>query len=119
MQHRLVSDTAASGSAERTASPPVLASNMATPLRVLIVEDSLEDAELVLVELKRGGYEVAYERVTTEPEVRHALQTGTWDLIISDYSLPGFDGRRCLQIYREFDLDIPFILMSGTVGEEI
>ena len=80
---------------------------MATHLRVLIVEDSLEDAELVLVELKRGGYDVSYERVTTEAEVRRALQTGTWDLIVSDYSLPGFDGRRCLQIYREFDLDVP------------
>ncbi len=92
---------------------------MATPLRVLIVEDSLEDAELLLVELKRGGYEVAHKRVTSETEVRHALESETWDLIVSDYSLPGFDGRRCLQIYREFDLDIPFILMSGTVGEEI
>src|SRR5579863_6322993 len=115
MQHRLVSDTAASGSAERTASPPVLARTVATPLRVLIVEDSLEDAELVLVELKRGGYDVTHRRVTTETEVRQALETETWDLIVSDYSLPVFDGRRCLQIYREFDLDIPFILMSGTV----
>ena len=92
---------------------------MATPLRVLVVEDSLEDAELLLVELKRGGYEATHRRVTTEAEVRHALETETWDLIVSDYSLPGFDGRRCLQIYREFDIDIPFILMSGTVGEEI
>ena len=92
---------------------------MATPLRVLIVEDSLEDAELLLVELKRGGYDVSYERVTSEPEVRRALQAGAWDLIISDYSLPGFDGKRCLQIYREFGIDVPFILMSGTVGEEI
>ena len=92
---------------------------MATPLRVLIVEDSLEDAELLLVELKRGGYEVTHKRVTSETEVRHALESETWDLIVSDYSLPGFDGRRCLQIYREFDLDVPFILMSGTVGEEI
>ncbi len=92
---------------------------MATPLRVLIVEDSLDDAELLLAELKRGGYEVTYERVTNEAGVRHALQTSTWDLVISDYSLPGFDGMHCLEIYREFDLDIPFILMSGTVGEEI
>ena len=66
---------------------------MATPLRVLIVEDSLEDAELLLAELRRGGYDVSYERVTSEPEVRRALQAGSWDLIISDYSLPGFDGK--------------------------
>ena len=92
---------------------------MATPLRVLVVEDSLEDLELLLAELKRGGYDVAYERVTNEAGVRNALATGSWDLIISDYSLPGFDGRHCLQIYRGFNLDIPFILMSGTVGEEI
>ncbi|HEU5399454.1 MAG TPA: EAL domain-containing protein, partial [Gammaproteobacteria bacterium] len=92
---------------------------MATPLRVLVVEDSLADAELLLLELKRGGYEVSYERCTTEAEVRKALKTGTWDLIVSDYSLPGFDGMRCLQLYRESGLDIPFLLMSGTVGEEI
>src|SRR5690242_1411991 len=92
---------------------------MATPLRVLIVEDSITDAELLLMELKRGGYEVSYERYTTEAEVRRALKAGPWDLIVSDYSLPGFDGMRCLQLYRESGLDIPFILMSGTVGEEI
>ncbi|HET7174507.1 MAG TPA: EAL domain-containing protein [Gammaproteobacteria bacterium] len=92
---------------------------MATPLRVLLVEDTLADAELLLMELKRGGYEVSYERYTTEAEVRLALKVGTWDLIVSDYSLPGFDGMRCLQLYRESGLDIPFLLMSGTVGEEI
>ena len=119
MYRRHLSETVASSSAERPPGPPAPATAMAIPLRVLLVEDSVEDAELVLVELKRGGYDVSHERVTSERDVRHALESGSWDLIVSDYSLPGFDGRRCLQIYREFNLDIPFILMSGTVGEEI
>jgi EAL domain-containing protein (putative c-di-GMP-specific phosphodiesterase class I)/PleD family two-component response regulator len=119
MDRRLVPDTVPNGSTEPSKARVTAAALMAAPLRVLIVEDSLDDAQLLLAELKRGGYDVTHERVTNEAGVRSALQTGTWDLIISDYSLPGFDGMRCLQIYREFGLDIPFILMSGTVGEEI
>jgi diguanylate cyclase (GGDEF)-like protein len=91
----------------------------ATPLKVLIVEDSEADAELLLLELKRGGFDIASLRVSTEAEVRHAFATETWDLVISDYSMPNFDGMRCLQICREFTLNVPFILMSGSVGEEI
>ena len=90
-----------------------------TPLKVLIVEDSEADAELLLLELKRGGFDVISLRVSTEAEVRNAFASEAWDLVISDYSMPGFDGMRCLQIYQEFALNIPFILMSGTVGEEI
>lgn len=92
---------------------------MAIPLRVLIVEDSDSDAELLLFELERGGFEVSHRRAASEAEVHQALDEGEWDLIISDYSMPGFDGMRCLQIYQERKLDAPFILMSGTVGEEI
>ncbi len=119
MDRRLIPETVQNGSPEPLTAEAHAATAMATPLRVLIVEDSLDDAQLLLAELKRGGYTVTHERVTNEAGVRRALGTGSWDLIISDYSLPGFDGRRCLQIYREFNLDIPFILMSGTVGEEI
>ncbi|MGE5624837.1 MAG: EAL domain-containing protein [Bacillota bacterium] len=89
------------------------------PLRVLIIEDSDADVELLLMELARGGFDVTHGRALTETDVHHALEDSTWDLIISDYSLPGFDGRRCLQVCQERGLDIPFILMSGTVGEEI
>ena len=116
MRYRL---EAAADPAELSLGGSAQAASVATSLRVLVVEDSLADAELLLMELRRGGYDVSYERYTTEPEVRAALKTGTWDLIVSDYSLPGFDGMRCLQLYRESGLDIPFILMSGTVGEEI
>ena len=91
---------------------------MATPLRLLLVEDSESDAELLLMELRRGGFDVSHERIVNESGLRHALETGSWDIVISDYSLPGFDGLRCLQIYHEYGRDMPFILMSGTVGEE-
>ena len=116
MRYRL---EAAADSAELRLGSLAQAMPVATPLRVLIVEDSVTDAELLLMELKRGGYDVSHGRYTTEAEVRKALKAGPWDLIVSDYSLPGFDGMRCLQLYRESGLDIPFILMSGTVGEEI
>ncbi len=91
---------------------------VATPLRVLLVEDSEADAELLLLELRRGGFEVSHERVVDEAGLRRALEHGSWDIVISDYSLPGFDGLSCLRIYREYGKDMPFILMSGTVGEE-
>ena len=90
-----------------------------TPLRVLIVEDSDSDAELLLFELQHGGFDVTHRRAASEVEVRRALDEDEWDLVISDYSMPGFDGRRCLQIFQERNLDVPFILMSGTVGEEV
>lgn len=92
---------------------------LATPLKVLIVEDSEADEALLLLELRHGGFDVTSLRVSTETELRSAFATGAWDLVISDYSLPGFDGMRCLQIYGELGLTIPFILMSGSVGEEI
>ncbi len=92
---------------------------MATPLRVLIVEDSDQDAELLLIELAHGGFAVEHRRAMSEAAVRDALTTANWDLIISDYSMPGFDGMHCLALCQEYELDIPFILMSGTVGEEI
>ncbi len=92
---------------------------MPIPLHVLLVEDSVNDAELILRELKRGGFAPDYRRVFNEAQVFEALTTPTWDLIISDYSLPDFDGTRCLKIYKESGLDMPFILVSGTIGEEI
>lgn len=119
MQRRL-SPASADGPAERLSlGSPSQVATVATPLRVLIIEDSDSDTELLLMELRRGGYEVSYERHTTAAAVRRALHAGDWDLIVSDYSLPGFDGMQCLQLYRESGLDVPFILMSGTVGEEI
>jgi len=91
---------------------------MTTPLHVLLVEDSADDAQLVLLQLEQDGFTVEHTRVETEEAFTAALSS-TPDLILSDYSLPQFDGLRALLIVKERDLDIPFILLSGRVGEEI
>ncbi len=91
---------------------------MGQPLRVLIIEDSEEDAQLVLRELRRGGYEVEFERVETEVAMRAMLIERPWDLILSDYNLPKFNAPQALEILKASGLDIPFIIISGTIGEE-
>src|SRR5258706_4838606 len=91
---------------------------MAKPLRVLIVEDSEDDALLLLRELQRSGYEVEFERVETVEAMQAALTQKTWDLILSDYSLPNFNAPQALEIVKASGLDLPFIIMSGTIGEE-
>jgi two-component system cell cycle sensor histidine kinase/response regulator CckA len=88
------------------------------PLRVLLVEDCETDAKLTLRELRRSGREVASERVETAEAMRDALRQGEWDLVISDWALPQFSGTAALETLREAQLDIPFILVSGTIGEE-
>jgi two-component system cell cycle sensor histidine kinase/response regulator CckA len=88
------------------------------PLRVLVVEDSPDDAYLVLRELTRGGYDVTHQRVETEASMRAALRDGTWDLVLSDYGLPSFSGPEALRTLQSSGLDLPFIIVSGTVGEE-
>jgi two-component system, cell cycle sensor histidine kinase and response regulator CckA len=89
------------------------------PLRILIVEDSVDDTFFIVRELQRGGYNVDFERVETAAGMEQALASGPWDLIISDYSMPLFGGSAALALYRQSGLDIPFILVSGTMGEEI
>ncbi|MDR3573452.1 MAG: HD domain-containing phosphohydrolase [Anaerolineaceae bacterium] len=91
---------------------------MELPLRVLIIEDSESDAALAIRLMRKAGYEVNYERVETAEELRTALQRQPWDLIISDYHLPRFDGEVALMVLKETGLDIPFIIVSGEVGEE-
>ena len=91
---------------------------MGKPLRVLIVEDSEDDALLLLRELKRGGYDVEFERVETARAMLSALAQKTWDLILSDYSLPEFNAPQALEVLKASDLDLPFIIISGTIGEE-
>jgi PAS domain S-box-containing protein len=86
-------------------------------LRVLLVEDSENDAILILREL-RQSYDPDFERIATAIEMRSALEKN-WDLIISDYSMPGFNGLEAFQILQEKNLDIPFIIVSGAIGEEI
>ena len=90
---------------------------MTRPLRVLLVEDNPDDQELVERELRRGGFEVHCQRVQSAEELRAALQPGAWDIILSDYCLPGFDAPSALGIVRDSGLDIPVIVVSGSVGE--
>ena len=92
---------------------------MGNPLRVLIVEDSEDDALLLLRELKQGGYEPFHERVETAAAVRAALQAREWDIILCDYHLQGFNGLEALDILKESRIDIPFIIVSGMMGEEM
>ena len=92
---------------------------MGTPIRVLIIEDSDNDKELLLLELRRGGYDPEYTCVETAEAMNSALDQREWEIIISDYSMPKFSGITALQIARDRKLDIPFILISGTIGEEI
>jgi signal transduction histidine kinase len=91
---------------------------MTTPLKVLIVEDDERDATLLLRELRRGGYEPSAQRVETAETMREALDGGPWDIVLSDYSMPRFSAPEALAIVKETGLDLPFIIVSGTVGEE-
>jgi signal transduction histidine kinase len=87
-------------------------------LRVLLVEDSQDDADLVLRELARGGYDVVAERVETEDGMRAALLRGTWSVVLSDYSMPTFSAPEALKVLQASHQDLPFIIISGTIGEE-
>ena len=89
------------------------------PLRVLIVEDSPDDVTLLVRILRKGGFEPSFERVETEDSMRSALLEKPWDIILSDYRMPTFDGLRALAVLKETGLDIPLIIVSGTIGEEI
>jgi len=90
-----------------------------TSLRLLLIEDSEDDAQLLVHELKRAGYDVRYERVDTEETLTAALNRQTWDLAIGDYSMPQFSGMAALRIIQERGLDLPFISVSGTITEEM
>src|SRR6267143_1061610 len=92
---------------------------MAEPLRILVAEDSEADAELVQRELKRGGLDFQSRRVQTEPDFRRELDQFQPHLVISDFSMPQFSGPKALAIARESRADIPFIFISGTIGENV
>lgn len=87
-------------------------------IRVLLVEDSEDDAALLLRELERGGYAVHYRRVQTAAELSAVLDAERWDIVLSDYALPQFSGPEALRLVRAHMTDLPFIIVSGTVGEE-
>ncbi|MFA5182076.1 MAG: ATP-binding protein [Syntrophales bacterium] len=91
---------------------------MGQPLRVLIVEDSENDAELLLRKLRQGGFEPLHARVETAEEMGAALSSGAWDVILSDYKLPRFTGLQALALFLGKGLDIPFLMVSGNIGED-
>jgi PAS domain S-box-containing protein len=91
---------------------------MASPLRVLLAEDSVADAELVVRELRRAGFAPEAVRVDTEAGFLEQLHS-EFDVILSDYDMPQFSGIRALELFQEKTLEIPFIIISGTIGEEI
>ena len=87
------------------------------PLRVLILEDRESDAALLLLELRRG-FEVDYERVWSAAAMTDALARRQWDIIISDYSMPGFGAIPALAVLHDSGVELPFVVVSGTIGEE-
>jgi PAS domain S-box-containing protein len=91
---------------------------MMKPLRVLMVEDSEDDALLVIRELKKGGYEPEYERLETAEAMRDALREKSWDVILCDYRLPQFSGPEAMALLKDCGIDIPLIIVSCAIGEE-
>jgi diguanylate cyclase (GGDEF)-like protein len=91
---------------------------LTTALRALIVEDSADDAELLARELRRHGYDVTYERVHDSDSLDRALTAGRWDIVFSDHSMPQFGSGVALQMVRGRDPDVPFLIVSGTMGED-
>jgi PAS domain S-box-containing protein len=98
--------------------PPQSAPSKPEFLRILIVEDSEDDALLIIRELKKGGYNPVYERVETAATMKKALQEKLWNIILCDYKLPQFNAPSTIALLKETNIDIPIIIVSGTIGEE-
>ncbi|MGR3302468.1 MAG: ATP-binding protein [Candidatus Scalindua sp.] len=92
---------------------------MSIPIRVLIVEDSEDDTILMVRELRKDGFDVVFERVDDLTAMENALVKQEWDIVISDYSMPKLDGIDALKLLEKKQVDLPFILVSGTIGEDI
>ena len=91
---------------------------MDNPIRVLIVDDSEDDGLLLLRSLKNGGFSPSYEQVDTAEAMSKALDKQTWDVILCDNSMPTFDASSALELYKDKGLDLPFIIVSGTIADE-
>lgn len=91
---------------------------MSKPLCVLIIEDAEDDVLLLVRSLRQAGFEPIYEVAENARSMRAALEKQSWDVIISDYALPQFSGPAALKLLQEIGLDLPFIIVSGTIGEE-
>ncbi|HEX8699919.1 MAG TPA: ATP-binding protein [Myxococcaceae bacterium] len=89
------------------------------PISVLVVENHEDDAELMIEQLRKGGFEPEWQRVEGAEEMRRALQARPWDIILSDYVMPRFSGADALNVLKQTGLDLPFIIVSGRIGEEV
>src|SRR5436190_16174144 len=88
-------------------------------LRALLVEDSEDDALLLIHGLKQANYQLQWQRVDTPEALSSALDSENWDIVFADFSMPHFSGTRALAMVRERGLDVPFIFVSGTIGEDM
>ncbi len=101
----------------RRSTAPNAGAAAARPLRVLLVEDSPDDAVLIVRQLQRGGYEPTWRRVETADALRAALVEGEWDVVLSDYRMPQFNAAAALREVQAHEPDLPFIIVSGVIGE--
>lgn len=92
---------------------------MSSPLRVLLIEDSEDDAILILRELRRGGFDPDYERVDNAPAMREALRRRQWDIVLADHNMPTFSAPGALKLLKESGVEIPFIIISGSIGDAL
>ncbi|UCD88921.1 MAG: PAS domain S-box protein [Desulfobacterales bacterium] len=91
---------------------------MDTPIRLLIIDDSIDDALLLVRQLKKNGFNPTYKQVDTAEAMSDALDAQTWDAILCDYSMPNFSMHKALDLYKKKQLDLPFIIVSGTITDE-
>lgn len=92
---------------------------MSTPVRVLIVDDREDHALLMVRELRRANFEPTFERVFTEQAMSDELGNRDWDVVLCDHTMPEFDSFAALKLLHENGLDLPFIIVSGTIGEDV
>src|SRR5262245_26991443 len=92
---------------------------MSQSLRVLVVEDSEDDTLILLRALRKGAYDPTYERVDNPAAMRAALDRQPWDVVVADFSMPRFNALAALEVLKKKGLDVPFIIVSGTIGEEL
>ncbi|MDX6519381.1 MAG: hypothetical protein QOF50_2227, partial [Gaiellaceae bacterium] len=92
--------------------------NALTPLRALVLEDTEDDVVILERYLKRGGYALDFERVQTADDFERALDTQTWDVVFADHVVPGYSGLTALKAVQDRELDVPFIIVSGKIGED-
>lgn len=92
---------------------------MNVPIHILIIEDSEEDTLLLVRALQRGGYEPIYERVDTASQMNLALKKKKWDIVVADHAMPQFNATTALGLLKKSGVDVPFIIVSGSIGEEV